>query len=208
MKSVLIVDDHPFICLAVKVLLERDGYQVVAEANNGIDAIQYARDLTPDLVIVDLGIPKLDGLSVIMRLKAINKSLKVLVLSSQSVSLFSKRCMQLGASGYVCKTSDLSELMNAVKAIKAGYDYFPSSGSHFVNQHDNQATEIELINKLSNREITVLRQLALGRSNKEIGDDLALSNKTISCYKVRVMEKLRVKTLVDLAEIAKRNAFV
>lgn len=207
MRTVLIVDDHPFICLAVRTLLERDGYHVVAEADNGVDAIQYAKEFHPDLVIVDIGIPKLDGLSVIMRLRMLDDSVKVLVLSSQPANLFSIRCRQAGAAGYVCKSGDLTELTNAIQAIRSGYDYFPSLSSASVSQADSEVSEAELLNKLSDREITVLRQLAQGRSNKQIGDDLALSNKTISCYKARIMDKLRVETLVDLVEIAKRNSF-
>ena len=102
MKTVLIVDDHPFICLAVRMLLERDGYSVVGEADNGVDAIQQAKAHQPDLVIVDIGIPKLDGLSVIARLRLLNDTLKVLVLSSQPAGLFSTRFRQAGAAGYVC----------------------------------------------------------------------------------------------------------
>lgn len=207
MKTVLIVDDQPFICLAVRTLLERDGYEVLAEADNGLDAIQYARELAPDLVIIDIGIPKLDGLAVIMRLHALVRPLKVLVLSSQPASLFSTRCMHAGAAGYVCKTGGIDELMSAVQAVKSGYSYFPSLAVGSAQHNGLQATEVDLINKLTDREISVMRQLALGRSNKEIGNDLALSNKTISCYKTRVMEKLNVRTLVGLAEMAKRNSF-
>jgi two-component system response regulator EvgA len=207
MKTVLIVDDHPFICLAVRMLLELDGYSVVGEADNGVDAIQQAKVLQPDLVIVDIGIPKLDGLSVIMRLQLLNDTLKVLVLSSQPAGLFSTRCRQAGAAGYVCKSGDLGELSSAIQAIKSGYDYFPSLTASSVSHRDASGSEVERLNSLSDREITVLRLLALGHSNKQIGEDLALSNKTISCYKTRIMEKLRVRTLVDLAEIAKRNSF-
>ncbi len=206
MRTVLIVDDHPFICLAVRTLLERDGYRVVAEADNGVDAIQHAKEHSPDLVVVDIGIPKLDGLSVIMRLRLLSDSLKVLVLSSQPANLFSMRCRQAGAAGYVCKSGDMSELTNAVQAIRSGYEYFPSLSSASVNLSDARMSETEMINTLSDREITVLRQLAQGRSNKQIGDDLALSNKTISCYKTRIMEKLQIETLVDLVEFAKRNS--
>lgn len=207
MKTVLIVDDHPFICLAVRMVLERDGFIVVGEADNGVDAIQQARHTRPDLVIVDIGIPKLDGLSVIARLRLLSDELRVLVLSSQPPSLFSARCRQAGAAGYVCKAGDLGELSNAIHAIKSGYDYFPSSAYGSVGHSDVAATEVGLLSSLSDREITVLRQLAQGRSNKEIGEDLALSNKTISCYKRRIMDKLNVRTLVDLVEIAKRNLF-
>lgn len=110
MNKVLIVDDHPVIRLAVRLLMERHGYEVVAETDNGVDALQFARELMPDIVILDIGIPKLDGLEVIARLTAIPSPMKVLVLTSQAPGHFSMRCMQTGAAGYVCKQQDLTEL--------------------------------------------------------------------------------------------------
>nr|BFE94793.1 hypothetical protein GCM10020185_53290 [Pseudomonas brassicacearum subsp. brassicacearum] len=88
MNKVLIVDDHPVIRLAVRLLMERHGYEVVAETDNGVDALQFARELMPDIVILDIGIPKLDGLEVIARLTAIPSPMKVLVLTSQAPGHF------------------------------------------------------------------------------------------------------------------------
>ncbi|BBP57697.1 hypothetical protein PHLH4_12870 [Pseudomonas sp. St316] len=99
MNKVLIVDDHPVIRLAVRLLMERHGYEVLAETDNGVDALQLARELMPDIVILDIGIPKLDGLEVIARLTAIPSSMKVLVLTSQAPGHFSMRCMQTGRPG-------------------------------------------------------------------------------------------------------------
>lgn len=98
MNKVLIVDDHPVIRLAVRMLMERHGYEVVAETDNGVDALQLAREHMPDIVILDIGIPKLDGLEVICRLSSTKQSVpfKVLVLTSQAPGHFSMRCMQAG----------------------------------------------------------------------------------------------------------------
>ncbi len=96
MNKVLIVDDHPVIRLAVRMLMERHGYEVIAETDNGVDALQLARDQMPDIVILDIGIPKLDGLEVIARLTTSAMPLKVLVLTSQAPGHFSMRCMQSG----------------------------------------------------------------------------------------------------------------
>ena len=118
MNKVLIVDDHPVIRLAVRMLMERHGYEVVAETDNGVDALQLAREHMPDIVILDIGIPKLDGLEVICRLSSTKQAnpFKVLVLTSQAPGHFSMRCMQAGAAGYVCKQQDLTELLSAIKA--------------------------------------------------------------------------------------------
>ena len=103
MHTVLIVDDHPVIRLAVRVLLEKHGLQVVAETDNGVDAIQLVREHEPDVVILDIGIPKLDGLTVISRIKSLELRTQVLVLTSQSAEAFCKRCIQVGARGFVNK---------------------------------------------------------------------------------------------------------
>ncbi|MEB0029060.1 response regulator transcription factor [Pseudomonas sp. MH9.2] len=206
MKTALIVDDYPLIRMAVSILLEREGFQNIIEVDNGVDAIQQVREQLPDLVILDISIPKFDGLEVIMRLSALSLRLKIVVLSSQPASLYSTRCMQAGAAGYVCKTGDLGELVNAIRAVMSGYHYFPNLAFNSVRRSDAQASELDLLNRLSDREMSVLRQLALGKSNKEVGVDMALSNKTISTYKIRVMNKLNIGTLVELADIAKRNA--
>ena len=128
MNKVLIVDDHPVIRLAVRMLMERHGYEVVAETDNGVDALQLAREHVPDIVILDIGIPKLDGLEVICRLASAKQPapFKVLVLTSQAPGHFSMRCMQAGAAGYVCKQQDLTELLSAIKAVLSGYSYFPN----------------------------------------------------------------------------------
>lgn len=205
MNKVLIVDDHPVIRLAVRMLMERHGYDVLAETDNGVDALQLARDHMPDLVILDIGIPKLDGLEVIARLTATSMAMKVLVLTSQMPGHFSMRCMQAGAAGYVCKQQDLTELLSAIKAVLSGYSYFPNQALHAVRSNVGSRTEADMVERLSDREMMVLQQLAQGRSNKEIADGLFLSNKTVSTYKTRLLLKLNARSLVDLIELAQRN---
>ncbi|KTC50466.1 LuxR family transcriptional regulator [Pseudomonas putida] len=178
MNKVLIVDDHPVIRLAVRLLMERHGYEVVAETDNGVDALQLARDHAPDIVILDIGIPKLE---------------------------FSMRCMQAGAAGYVCKQQDLTELLSAIKAVLSGYSYFPNQALHSVRASLGNASEADMVDRLSGREMMVLQQLAKGKSNKQIADGMFLSNKTVSTYKTRLLQKLNARSLVDLIELAQRN---
>ncbi|HDS1736039.1 response regulator transcription factor [Pseudomonas sp. BP8] len=206
MHSVFIVDDHPVIRLAVRMLLENQSYRIVGESDNGVDAMQMIRDTRPDLVILDIAIPKLDGLEVLSRFQSMAFPAKVLVLTAQSPELFAVRCMHSGASGYVCKQEDLSELISAIKAVLAGYNYFPSQA--LQSDPDNTNSEIHLFRLVNDRELMVLQLFAQGRSNKEIAKGMFLSNKTVSTYKKRLMQKLQVGTLVDLIDIAKRNALV
>ncbi|AMA46453.1 response regulator [Pseudomonas monteilii] len=206
MYSVFIVDDHPVIRLAVRMLLENQSYKVVGESDNGVDAMQMVREYRPDLVILDISIPKLDGLEVLSRFQSMALPMKVLVLTAQSPALFAVRCMHSGAAGYVCKQEDLSELLSAIKAVLSGYNYFPSQAINPAQE--NESRDLELFKLVNDRELMVLQLFAQGRSNKEIASGMFLSNKTVSTYKKRLMQKLRVNSLVELIDIAKRNALV
>ena len=208
MNSVFIIDDHPVIRMAVRMLLENENYEIVGETDNGVDAMQMVRECMPDLIILDISIPKLDGLEVLSRFNAMNLPAKILVLTAQAPSLFAIRCMQSGAAGYVCKQQDLTELLSAIKAVLSGYSYFPNQALHTVRSSLGNASEAEMVDRLSGREMMVLQQLARGKTNKEIADGMFLSNKTVSTYKTRLLLKLNAHSLVDLIELAQRNGLV
>ena len=208
MSSVFIVDDHPVIRLAIRMLLEHEGYEIVGESDNGVDAMQMIRECVPDLIILDISIPKLDGLEVLARFNAMNSTLKTLVLTAQSPALFAMRCMQSGAAGYVCKQEELSELVSAIKAVFSGYNYFPSQALTPEKNEISSFSEIELFKQVNDRELMVLKLFAQGKTNKDIAAGMFLSNKTVSTYKKRLMQKLKATSLVELIELAKRNALV
>ncbi|WP_055311651.1 response regulator transcription factor [Pseudomonas aeruginosa] len=207
MSRILIVDDHPVIRMAMKMLLEAEGHQIVGDTDNGVDAISLGRELKPDLVILDIGIPRLDGLEVISRLMVLALPLKILVLTGQSASLFALRSMQAGAAGVVCKQGGLAELVTAVNAVASGYSYFPSSAMRPVQQ-GAYSDDVELLGRLSDREVSVLQYLSQGYSNKQISEQMFISNKTVSTYKARLLLKLNAGSLVDLIEFAKRNTLI
>ncbi|KNC16496.1 MULTISPECIES: response regulator transcription factor [Pseudomonas] len=208
MRNVFIIDDHPVIRLAVRMILENEGYCVVGESDNGVDAMQMVRECQPDLLILDISIPKLDGLEVLTRFHGMNVPFKILVLTAQAPALFAIRCMQSGAAGFVCKQEALSELISAVRAVFSGYNYFPSQALIPSREDDGQLQELELFKAINDRELMVLQLFAQGRSNKEIATGMFLSNKTVSTYKKRLMQKLQANSLVELIEMAKRNALV
>ncbi|WP_251701861.1 response regulator transcription factor [Metapseudomonas boanensis] len=205
-SKIVIVDDHPVIRLAVRLLLNREGYDVVAETDNGVDAIALAREHLPDLVVLDIGIPKLGGLDVISRLSSLEMPVRVLVLTGQNPAHYATRCMQSGAAGFVCKEGDLAELTSAVRAVLSGYSYFPSDVIKSGKRQMGLPNETDLIGRLSDRELVVLKFLANGYSNKEIAEEMFISNKTVSTYKTRLLLKLNARTLIELVEFANRNA--
>lgn len=208
MLKAMIVDDHPFIRSAVRMILKQEKYEVVAEADNGADAVQLAKEHLPDLILLDISMPGVDGLDALNRIAALHISAKVLVLTSLSPVFYSLRCMKAGASGFVSKADDLCELVKAINAIKSGYTFFPDLTVNSVRKDDVQATELKLIQSLSDRELSILQQLANGLTNKQIGEAMLLSNKTISTYKARLIEKLNITSLVHMAEFAKRNGVI
>ncbi|MEX5510104.1 response regulator [Pseudomonas paralactis] len=112
--------------MAVRVMLEGEGHTIVAEVDNGLDAVEVIPELLPDLIVLDLSIPKMDGLAVIAHLKAIGISTRILILTSGDSRNFAMRSLQAGAAGVVCKDDSLDELMGAVKAVLSGYSYFPA----------------------------------------------------------------------------------
>lgn len=199
--KIMIVDDHPTIRLAVRMLLEREGHEIVAEADNGVDAVRLAKASLPDIAIIDIGIPLLDGLDVIGRLRNLGLQTSVLVLTSQPAAIFASRCVAAGASGYVNKGENLEELVNAVKAVAAGYGYVPRDS--IVNR--DYIDEQSAFAALTDRELMVLQYIVKGERIKDIAGTMLLSEKTVSTYKARIMQKLGAANNVELVDCARRN---
>lgn len=207
MLKAMIVDDHPFVRSAVKEVLKQESFEVIAQADNGADAVQLVKTHVPDLIILDISLPGFDGLEVMNRIRNFALHTKVIVLTSFSANLYCRRCMNQGASGFVNKQSDLRELNNAIRAVSAGYTYFPDFSSSSVHK-DDHCDDQHLIDRLSDRELNILQLLAQGANNKLISQDLHISCKTVSTYKMRLIEKLNVSSLVALADFARRNNLV
>ncbi|WP_421535093.1 response regulator [Pseudomonas marginalis] len=208
MQTALIVDDHPFIRMTGKLLLEQELFIVVGEADNGVDAVQLAALHSPSLIMLDISIPKLDGLEVLKRVNALKLPSKVLVLSSQPAKHYALRCMKAGAAGYISKNDDPNELVKAVRTIKSGYKFFPELAQLSTRPVDVENAEFQLVKGLSGRELMVLQRLAQGMTNKDICEEMALSDNAVHACKVRLFEKLNIKSLVYLADFAKRNKLV
>lgn len=205
-QTCIIVDDHPAIRMTVRLLMDEINVKTVGESCNGVDALKMARALKPGIIILDIGIPLIDGLQVTSRLINEDPEIKVLIITSQPTQSFSSRCLQAGACGFISKNDDLMEIKNAVGAIFSGYVYFPKI---IKNTNKNSLlSENELIEKLTNREITIFQMLSKGMSNKGIADILLLSNKTISTYKARIYAKLNISSIVELVDFAKRNNMI
>jgi two-component system response regulator EvgA len=208
MKSALIADDHPVVRAAVKILLKAEGFQRIEEASSGNEVLPLIRGHQPDLVVLDLVMPALDGLDVLARIQAGEVGTRVLVFTAQEPVFYQDRCMRAGAAAYVSKTNDLQHLQKAVHAVMAGYSYFVQLPTTSVSLNRLQRSEKDMIDKLSDRELTIFQHLARGMSNKAISECMNLSHKTVSTYKTRLVEKLNLDSAVHLRELAVRNCLI
>ncbi|UUT22993.1 response regulator transcription factor [Pseudomonas sp. T8] len=208
MYKAIIADDHPLIRLTLRNILSERGFDIVAEAENGAEALQLARLHMPTIMVLDISMPKMGGLEVITRIGMMDLPIKILVFTSQAAEIYSLRCMKAGAAGFVSKTSHLDELVRAISAVMDGYSFFPNLSASSVRSSDIHVSDADLIKSLSDRELSIIQMLASGLGNKEIGTALLISNKTVSAYKVKLIEKLKVKSVIYLADFAKRNNLI
>lgn len=196
MPTILIVDDHPFLRAALRLqLTQLLGITEIVEASDGRTGIDIAAQVCPDLVILDLELPRFNGLQVIPRLKGNCPSIRILVISGQDVATYAPRVQAAGAQGFVSKTQEITDTIRCVEAVLAGYTVFPEIATTI----DHRATSLQ---QLSNRELAVMQMLAKGMSNLEIGEALVISNKTVSSHKARIMEKLGAKSIIDILNLA------
>ncbi|NMX56264.1 response regulator transcription factor [Pseudomonas edaphica] len=208
MFKVVVIDGQPLVRAAIKVVLRQNDFAWVAEADNGADGLELVHEHSPDLVILDIHLSRVSGLEVMEKIYSFDKNIEILVLTSYSARHYYNRCRAARASAFLPKTCTIEELERTVNVLMMGgacvpdsVDRLPAAGSSFAN-------EALLINSLSNRELMTFELLIRGMSNKEIASYLQLSNKTISTYKTRLLEKLNVFSLVHLFEFAKRNGLV
>ncbi|WP_191830535.1 response regulator transcription factor [Pseudomonas fluorescens] len=208
MKKALIVDDHPVIRSALKISLTNQGLEIVGDCDNGVDALALIRTLQPDIVILDIGMPKQDGLEVISRIRAEAHPVLILVFTSLPVEVYLNRCIAAGANGFVSKEESIHNLNNAITALLDGYTYFPNRSLNAPTVREVDAGDAARVKKLTDREIVILQQLALGYSNKVVAEKMLLSNKTISTYKSRILNKINADSFLELVDFAKRNNII
>ena len=199
MKRIVVIDDHPIVLKMLANVLNTE-YELVGECSDGEEGLRLVEELHPDLAILDLELPKLDGLSVIRGIRATQPGARILVLSTKPELVMANHTRVAGANGYVNKNRGVEELCGVVKTVLLGYDCFPAGSCG--------AGRDVALNGLSPREVDVLQYLARGMSNKGIAARLGLSDKTVSTYKTRVLDKLGVSSLAALFEFATLNKLI
>jgi two-component system, NarL family, response regulator NreC len=205
MIRVLIVDDHELLRAGLRSRLEREpGIAVAGEADTAERAILMARKLQPDLILLDLLLPRKSGSDVIPELADVAPEAKVLVVSSQAAPSSVRRALSAGAAGYLPKRSSDRDLIAAIRLVADGAGYVdPELGAKLVNPSGSAALE-----PLSERERDILQLLALGYTNQEIGKKLFISVRTVDTHRAHIMRKLRLETRAELVMFALANGVI
>lgn len=210
--KIFIVDDHPVFRGGLKNILETDNlFEVIGEASSGEEALEKILLNQPDLLIMDINMPGIDGIETTKKIKNMIPDLKILMLTMYTDEAYLKASLQVGASGYVIKRAVDTELITAIKTIIRGEHYIyptliPEMYKTFLD--NNKPTEENIINTLSQREQEVLKLLALGYTQKEIAEEIFISIKTVDSYKTRVMDKLGTKKRSELVKIALQHGLL
>jgi two-component system, NarL family, response regulator NreC len=200
---VVVVDDHAVVRSGIKLLLDsHDDIEVVGEAGNAQDAVFRVRELTPDVILLDLVMPGEGGIEVMPKLLKEAPKAKVLVLSMQDEPSYVREAFAAGASGYVLKEAADEEVVNAVREIAGGGSYVhPTLGARMVTAEAAERAAAEA-DPLSDREREILRLLALGHTNQEIAKMLYISVRTAETHRAHIMQKLRLGTRAELVRHA------
>jgi len=205
MIRVLLVDDHDLLRAGIRSRLEREsGIAVVGEADTAERAVLLARKLQPDLILLDLLLPRKGGYDAIPELLAAAPEAKIIVVSSQAAPSSVRRALSAGADGYLPKRSSDRELVTAIRLVAEGAGYVdPDLGARLVIPKDSPALE-----PLSERERDIVHLLALGYTNQEIGKKLFISVRTVDTHRAHIMRKLGLETRAELVMFALSNGVI
>jgi two-component system response regulator NreC len=208
MIRILLADDHALVRQGFRMILSaQPDMQIVGEAGNGREAVELGEKLQPDLVIMDVTMPELNGVEATRRLAAVAPRARVLALSMHKDSVYVREILRAGARGYLLKDSVDADLLAAVRAIAKGEGYLsPAVSDAVLTDYRRHVTEP--LDLLTSREREVLQMIAEGKTNKEIATSLNLSVYTVEAHRGRVMEKLNLHSTSELVRFALRNGLI
>jgi two-component system invasion response regulator UvrY len=206
--NVMLVDDHAVVRMGFKMLLEMSAdIKVVAEAENGEQAIKLFTEHKPDVIVMDITMPGIGGMEAIERIKARDDNAKILVLSAHEDSVHPKRVLNAGAMGYLTKRSAAEELIKAIRTVASGKHYLEASVAQqmAIQQLSGETNPVDV---LSEREFEVFMSLAKGKTTNEIAETLCLSPRTVGTHLYNIKQKLNANNSAEIALIAMRSGLI
>ncbi len=207
---VMIVDDHSLIREGLKQLLEFDGsIKVVGEAANGVECLENLEKYDPEVLLLDINMPEMNGIEVLKKMKEKQSSVKVLILTVHNELEYLMNAVDIGVEGYIMKDSESAELKKAIRAVRDGENYIQSSLIPALNnQLLNRDVDKDKVASLTNRELEVLVQVANGMFNKEIATNLNISERTVKNHISNIFKKIEVSDRTQAAVFAIKNNII
>lgn len=204
MTKVLVADNHPAVRLGIRKLLESTSdIEVIADVATTSELFEALKKTTPDVVILEMDIPEINGIATLRKMKQEFPDVKTLMYSAQSEDVYALSTIRAGACGYLSKGADLEYMLIAVRKVGKGEMFITNELAQRLAFDESTQKPRRFFRRLSSREVEVLKLLASGKRNKEVAEGLGLNEKTVSTYKARLMKKLNVDNLVDLLQQAK-----
>lgn len=210
MIKVMLVDDHSIVRAGLRRIIEEsEDIEVITEASNGREAIRLAHQHPPDIAIIDISMPDLDGLEVTGRLLTDYPHLPILILTMYEEAQYAIKAIEVGAKGYITKKSAPEQLVAAIRKVFNGQLYITEQVAEVLalrvaKKSQNRSS----LDTLSTRELQVLRRLALGHTNREIAEAYCISVKTVDTYRYRLLKKLNLRNNAELVRFATKNKLV
>lgn len=204
--NILMVDDHDLIREGIKrIIAFEDDFNVVGEGRNGEEAVELSKSKKPDIILLDINMPIMDGITALKTIKASNSQTKVIILSVENDRTRLKSAIDIGADGYILKDSAGQEITNAIRSVYRGEKYLDQTLVKYLFDNTKEEVSEELLSTLTDREIEILHKISQGLGNKEIGSQLYLSEKTIKNYATKIFRKLGVEDRVQATIYALKN---
>lgn len=205
----MIVDDHDILRTGIKQILSNtDNIEVIGEAENASEAIRLAKNTLADVMLLDISLPDKNGMEALKVIKRDNPKLNVLMLSMYMEDQYAIRSIKSGASGYLCKHSASDELINAIQTLAKGKKYITAEVAEMLADQVGNENIVSPHEALSDREFQVMLMISSGLSVSDIADKLALSVKTVSMYRTRLLEKMNLRHNADITHYAIKNQLV
>jgi two-component system invasion response regulator UvrY len=207
--KVIIVDDHAILRAGINQILSvTDDIEVIAEAQNGTEAIKLSRQLNADVMLLDISMPDRSGMDVLKYVKGENSHIAVLMLSMHMEEQYALRALKSGAAGYLCKQSASSELLNAIRTVAKGRKFITPEVAEILANQVSMENPNSPHETLSDREFQTMIMISSGLSVGEIANQLALSVKTVSMYRARLLDKMHLRHNAELTHYAIKNNLV
>lgn len=211
MPKILIADDHAIVRTGLRTLLQSEStFELVGEASGGYEAIEKVRDTPPDVLLLDLSMPDLDGIGVTRKLKPEYPDLRILILTIHEDEALVREAIKAGASGYILKKAAESELVSAINVLMRGDMYVDHSLLRTLVEDPDKPEEgdIQLIESLTPREQDVLGLIVLGYTNRQIGEELNISVRTVEGHRANLSEKIGAQSRADLVRFARDHGLL